>query len=91
MDLGTRQALTTRLPSTVFLLCMAAECLSFLGFLQPGVRVAALAFLAVLAAAMAMTDLRWLYALLMAEMIVGTHGRLFSADLFGFPDRKSVV
>ena len=85
MDLGTRQALTTRLPSTVFLLCMAAECLSFLGFLQPGVRVAALAFLAVLAAAMAMTDLRWLYALLMAEMIVGTHGRLFSADLFGFP------
>lgn len=85
MDLGTRQALTTRLPSTVFLLCMAAESLSFLGFLQPGVRVAALAVLAVLAVAMAMTDLRWLFALLMTEMIVGTHGRLFSADIFGFP------
>ena len=85
MELGTRQALTTRLPSTVFLLCMAAECLSFLGWLVPGVRVAALVVLVALAAAMAMTDLRWLYALLLVEMIVGTHGRLFSADVLGFP------
>jgi hypothetical protein len=85
MDLGTRQALTMRLPTTVFLLCMMAECLSFLGFLVPEVRVAALALLAVLAAAMAMVDLRWLYAMLLCEMIVGAHGRMFSADVFGFP------
>ena len=84
MELGTRQALTTRLPSTVFLLCMAAESASFLGFLVPDVRVVALALLAVLAVAMAMTDLRWLFALLLAEMVIGTHGRLFSADVFGF-------
>ena len=85
MDIGTRQALTSRLPFTVFLLCMAAESLSFLGFLAPGVREAALAVPAVLALAMAMTDLRWLYALLMVEMVIGTHGRLFSAEVFGFP------
>lgn len=84
MELGTRQALTTRLPSTVFLLCMAAECLSFLGYLAPGVRVAGLVVLAALAVAMALTDLRWLYALLLVEMVIGTHGRLFSAEIFGF-------
>lgn len=84
MDLGTRQALTTRLPSTVFLLCMAAEALSFLGFLVPDVRVAVFAVLAVLALAMAMTDLRWLFAMLMIEMIVGAHGRLFFVEIFGF-------
>ncbi len=85
MELGTRQALTSRLPVTVFLLCMAAECLSFLGWLRPEIGAAALAVLAILAVAMALTDLRWLYALLMAEMIVGTHGRLFSAEIMGFP------
>jgi len=85
MEIGTRQALTVRLPSTVFLLCMAAECLSFLGFLAPTVKIAALAVMAVLALALAMTDLRWLFALLMTEMVIGTHGRLFSADVFGYP------
>jgi len=84
MEIGTRQALTARLPITVFLLSAAAECLSFLGFLAPAVGHAALALLAILALAMAVTDLRWLFALLMVEMVIGTHGRLFSAEMFGF-------
>ncbi|MEK7545755.1 MAG: O-antigen ligase family protein [Patescibacteria group bacterium] len=84
MEISPRQALTVRLPSTVFMLCMAVECLSFLGFLAPGVRVAAFVVLAAVAAAFALTDLRWLFALLMVEMVIGTHGRLFTAEIFGF-------
>ncbi|HTK60332.1 MAG TPA: O-antigen ligase family protein [Candidatus Baltobacteraceae bacterium] len=84
MEIGARQALTARLPRTVFLLCMAVEGLSLLGYLVPGVRLAVFALLAALALALALTDLRWLFALLMVEMIVGAHGRLFWADVHGF-------
>jgi hypothetical protein len=84
MEIGARQALTSRLPRTVFLLCMAADGLSFLGYLAPSVRLAVLILLAALALAMALRDLRWLFALLMIEMIVGGHGRLFWADVHGF-------
>lgn len=85
MDLRASQALTARLPSTVFLLCFAAEALSFLGFLVPEVRTAALAACAVLAAVLAATNLRALFALLVADLVIGSHGRLFGAEALGFP------
>lgn len=84
MEIGARQALTTRLPSTVFLLCMAAEGLSFLGYASSDARIAGFVILAIAAGVLALVDLRWLFALLMAEMVIGAHGRLFWVELGGF-------
>lgn len=85
MGLFARRPLIPRLPLTVFLLCAAAELLSYLGYLVPGVRVAALVIIVLGAIALAYVDLRWLFALLMAEMVIGAHGRLFHATVEGFP------
>lgn len=85
MELSPRQALTKRLPLTVFLLCAAAELLSYLGYLAPDVRVAALVGIVLGAVLLACLDLRWLFALLLAEMAIGAHGRLFHATVEGFP------
>ena len=84
MEIRLPQTLTHRLPFWVFLCSAAAELLSYWGWHVPGVRVSVLALLAAGAVALAYLDLRWLYGVVLVEMAIGSHGRLFFADIGGF-------
>ncbi len=68
----------------VFLLCVAAELLSFLTFYRPWLAAPFLYALGLGAIALAFTDLRKLFSVVVVEAIIGSHGRLFSAEVAGF-------
>lgn len=84
MEISKIKTLKQNLWLVVFLLCMAAEYLSFLGFNVPIVGTATLMIIALAAFVLALTGVRQLFAVVMVEMIVGTNGRMFSMDLMGF-------
>ena len=84
MELRLPQALTRRLPLLVFVCSGFLELLSYWGWHAPEVRVAALAMLGAGALALAFLDLRWLFGLVLIEAVIGSHGRLFFAEVGGF-------
>ncbi len=84
MDLRLPKALTRRLPLFVFLFCGTVELLSYWGWHAPEVRISVLTLLAIGAVVLACLDLRWLFALVSAEAVIGSHGRLFFAEIGGF-------
>ncbi len=84
MEIPLSQALRVRSPFLVFIGCALLEALSFAAWHVPQIHVAALAAFVIGAVCLAFLDLRWLYAFTLLEMIVGSHGRLFFVELFGF-------
>lgn len=84
MEKPARSPLITHLPTAAFLLCMAAELLSFLTYLHPLLRQPALVLLGIGAFVLAATDLRRLFLVVAAEAVIGSHGRLFFAEFGGF-------
>ncbi|MFA5853759.1 MAG: O-antigen ligase family protein [Patescibacteria group bacterium] len=84
MDIRFPEAVTRRLPLFVFFFCAALEALSYWGWHAPEIRVSVLAMLAIGAVVLAFLDLRWLFALVLVEMVIGSHGRLFFGELGGF-------
>ena len=83
MDIRIPKALKTRLPLLVFLCSGALELLSYWGWHAQEIRVAVLAMLVIGAIILACLDLRWLFALVLIEAVIGSHGRLFFADVGG--------
>jgi hypothetical protein len=77
MDIRLSQALNRRVPLLVFFACAGLEALSYWGWHAPEIRVSVLALLAIGGATLAFLDLRWLFALVLIEMVIGSHGRLF--------------
>ncbi len=84
MDFRTPQIVKKHLPLFVFLLSGTLEMVSYWGWHAPEVRISALAFLGIGALVLACLDLRWLFALVLIEAVIGSHGRLFFADVGGF-------
>ncbi|WKZ29238.1 MAG: O-antigen ligase family protein [Patescibacteria group bacterium] len=84
MAFALPQSLTRRLPVAIFAFCALLELLSYWGWHAPVIRTSALAALALGAVVLACLDLRWLFALVLVEMVIGSHGRLFFAELGGF-------
>ncbi len=69
---------------SVFLFCAGAELLSFLTYALPAWRLPVLCVLGVGAVLVSLTDLRHLFLVAVAEAVIGSHGRLFFADVGGF-------
>lgn len=84
MEIPARKTLTLGASRVAFLLCLAAELLSLLTFYRPQLALPLLLALALGAAVLALTDLRQLFAVAVAEAVIGSHGHLFTAAIGGF-------
>jgi len=85
MEIPAGKTLSLGAMRIAFLLCMAAELLSFLTFYHPQLKLPLFIALSLGAAVLALTDLRQLFAAAAAEAVIGSHGRLFAVTLGGFP------
>lgn len=79
-----RKTLKSGAPRLAFLLCLGAELLSFLTYFCPQIRLPVLLAFLIGAVALALIDLRGLFLAAVVEAVIGSHGRLFSADIHGF-------
>lgn len=68
----------------VFLLAASLELLSLAAFYLPDLQPVMMTLIGITALLLAIKDMRWLFALLVIEMVIGSHGHLFRVEVLGF-------
>lgn len=66
-----------------FILAGVLESLSLVAFYVQDLRPVMMTLIGITAVLIAIKDLRWLFALLVIEMVIGSHGHLFSVEVLG--------
>jgi len=83
MEENKKKGLMPQLWLRVFLVAGTLELLSLATFYVQELRPVMMTLLGITALLLAIKDMRWLFGLLVIEMVIGSHGHLFSAQVMG--------